>query len=41
MEVLWSKNKGRRCGATRALERLKIVVTWKVMKTSVSTDDSF
>lgn len=36
MEVPWSKNKGRKSGVMRALERLKIVVTWKAIKTSVS-----
>lgn len=29
MEVLLSKNKGRRSGVMRALERSKIVVIWK------------
>lgn len=29
MEVPWSKNKGRRSGVMRALERLKIVITQK------------
>lgn len=30
MEVPWSKNKGRKSGVMRALERLP-VVTWKVI----------
>lgn len=29
MEMLLSKNKGRRSGVMRVLERLKIVVIWK------------